>query len=316
MEEFIINHLIKLEQVEVDRIGKALQQSEALRREFDHYHYKLQGMERKYKRTKVPNKSMKDSLRRNRNKFKDAKRAYDDHTQDLCLFMEEVIERGWRDLFPVLLKLVQSDLFNVSFEYETLSKLEVMVEKLKSIGDKYQVNLDSRIHKLKLSSPAELCTRLLEIKGRGIPLDVSPTDFEDDIDSIYAGSVFMDNKHSSVGQTKAEMMQGEKDKEKDVDRKERDVMDNEYPLKTDYGENDDYSEESFVQAAIKATERAELYTASMQANNTPVDNKNEEPDIIVESNTDNSDYVTIVSKEEEDDCVQEIHLAPAPTEAA
>jgi len=179
LDEFIIDYLKEIERVEVNRVQKGLQQSEILRRDLDHYFYKVPSIEKQCTRSKGNNQSLVQCLKRNEKKLKNAKRAYDDHTQDLCLLLDEITERGWRDFFPIIMKLNQSDIFNSAFESESVNELIDVVEKLKAIGERYQVKMDSRAPELKLSTPIELSTRHLGTMGSGISVDVSSVYLQD-----------------------------------------------------------------------------------------------------------------------------------------
>jgi hypothetical protein len=180
LNEFIIEFMKSLEQVEVNRVRMALQQSDDLLREVDHYYYKLKSMEWNYRKL-----GLTDRIRRNHVKYAHAKRVYDDQTQDLCLLIEELVDRGWRDLFPCILKLLQYDLHNATYEYEAVCNFHDIVESLERIGDKFQVKLGSRVLEIKQSSAAELCTRELEMNGVRIPLYISPSiDMEDRLTNV------------------------------------------------------------------------------------------------------------------------------------
>jgi hypothetical protein len=305
LDEFIIEHLRKIEKVEVERVQIVLEQSEILRREVDHYFDKVTGLEKQYNRSKAPNKDLANCLKRNKNKWKDAKRAYDDHTQDLCLLLEEITDRNWRDLFPVILKLTQSDLFNTTFEFESISPLHDIVDKLKMIGDRYQVKMDSRVRELKLSTAAELSTRPLEILGSAVPPHVSAAHVADDDISLQPSQV------ESVADTIPSSFMDEKKKlpVAGVDDKSVHLSGEKYDFDTDWGD------ESFVQAAVESQRRAELYYEALQSNKQSERHDSQEPDIIVSPSM-IVDEKAADSKPEENDFVDvDIHLAPAPTEA-
>jgi hypothetical protein len=185
-------------QIQATRIQTSLQESETLRREVDHYFFKTRNLEKKFKRAKEPNKTLETTLVRNRNKYKKAKKLYDRHSNELCLLIEEMTERGWRDLFPVLLKLTQSDLYCATFEYELMCQLHGIIENMKDIGEKFQVTLNTRTELYQSASAAFLSTKHLEMQGLGVSMNEEDcTSFQDDMSS------FLERSHATVPDAKA-----------------------------------------------------------------------------------------------------------------
>ena len=111
--EHILTYAIEWERILSTRIKGHLAQSEKLRLDLDHYGRKVEDLSRTINKTMAKGKNIDDKevdkLKRNEQKLVQARIEYDRFINDLCGFMEEVMERGWKDLHPLLVKMAQFD---------------------------------------------------------------------------------------------------------------------------------------------------------------------------------------------------------------
>jgi hypothetical protein len=123
--EHILNYAIEWERILSTRIKGHLAQSEKLRLDLDHYGRKVEDLSKTINKTMAKGKNIDDKevdkLKRNEQKLVQARMEYDRFINDLCVFMEEVMDRGWKDLHPLLVKMAQFD--------TTLSNEEAMILK-------------------------------------------------------------------------------------------------------------------------------------------------------------------------------------------
>eukprot|EP00571_Detonula_confervacea_P013277 CAMPEP_0172299422 /NCGR_PEP_ID=MMETSP1058-20130122/1738_1 /TAXON_ID=83371 /ORGANISM="Detonula confervacea, Strain CCMP 353" /LENGTH=611 /DNA_ID=CAMNT_0013008869 /DNA_START=157 /DNA_END=1992 /DNA_ORIENTATION=+ len=140
--EHILNYATEWERILSTRITGHLKQSEKLRVDLDHYARKVEDMNKTMNKTMSKGKSINDAgvdkLKRNEQKLSQARQEYDRFVNDLCGFMEEVMERGWKDLHPLLVKMAQFDA-TLSNEEAVLLKgsMAGVTENLKGMGTKY-----------------------------------------------------------------------------------------------------------------------------------------------------------------------------------
>lgn len=140
--EHILNYASEWERILSTRITSNLRQSEKLRVDLDHYAKKVEDMKKTHNKTmnkgKIINDSGQDKLKRNEQKLLQAKAQYDRFVNDLCGFMEDVMERGWKDLHPLLVKMAQFDA-TLSNDEAVLLKgsMAGVTESLKGMGAKY-----------------------------------------------------------------------------------------------------------------------------------------------------------------------------------
>ena len=111
--EHIIAYATEWERILTTRINRHLKEYEKLRVDLDHYGRKVEDINKTHNKTMSKGKSVQekgvDKLRRNEQKLVQARQEYDRFVNDLCCFLEEVLERGWKDLLPLLVKMSQFD---------------------------------------------------------------------------------------------------------------------------------------------------------------------------------------------------------------
>ncbi|KAL7442102.1 hypothetical protein ACHAXH_006764 [Discostella pseudostelligera] len=137
--EHILNYAIEWERILSTRIKGHLAQSEKLRLDLDHYGRKVEDLSRTINKTMAKGKNIDDKevdkLKRNEQKLAQSRIEYDRFVNDLCGFMEEVMERGWKDLHPLLVKMAQFDT-TLSNEEATILKnsMTSVTTQLKGMG--------------------------------------------------------------------------------------------------------------------------------------------------------------------------------------
>jgi len=137
-QSFILEYSVQWERDVVGSVTRALEQSDTLRREVDHYQAKVQSLQNErpslFSKSKEPDPKDVEKLNRNKAKLADARVLYEDHVQELCAIIEEVTDRGWKNMVPILIKLGQSDQTVALNEHELMSHLDSVVAAIKKIG--------------------------------------------------------------------------------------------------------------------------------------------------------------------------------------
>ena len=156
--------MVEWEQTIVGRIVASLEQAETLRLEVDHYEEKLKSLtspSSNWLTTLFLAWSLDDSdperIQRSKIKYQDARNTYAQYAKDLRLLIEEVTDRGWRDLFPLLMKLVSLDVSLAVDENQLLTELIGVTGGTKEVADQHE--LKSRIKDLGTVKPNILSTK-------------------------------------------------------------------------------------------------------------------------------------------------------------
>ncbi|KAL7570320.1 hypothetical protein ACA910_017167 [Epithemia clementina (nom. ined.)] len=162
-KQFVIDYAIEWEKVVRTRIDTATKKAEELRRDLDHYRKKVEELRNTTNRSMTKGKQIKqeaqEKLRRNEEKLVAAKNTYNKVAHDLCILIEEVTERSWRDLHPLLVKVAQFDMTLAQDESQILSSLTDVVAKLKEISTAQGVSGQPRLKDFASLNPEQLSTR-------------------------------------------------------------------------------------------------------------------------------------------------------------
>mmetsp|Transcript_54629 Transcript_54629/g.132662 ORF Transcript_54629/g.132662 Transcript_54629/m.132662 type:complete len:553 (+) Transcript_54629:149-1807(+) len=160
--QFVVNYTEEWYKVVTTRVGNGLKKAEEMRVEVDHYQQKVESLRQSANQTmakgkQVDNKSA-EKLKRNEDKLLKIKEANTRFTADLCLLAEEVTERAWRDLHPLLVKTAQFDVTLSADEAKAMASLNSVVSQLKKIADQHGIKPQARLKDMETLDPKLLST--------------------------------------------------------------------------------------------------------------------------------------------------------------
>lgn len=139
--QFIIDYAVEWDAVLDKRVSVGLLEAERLRRDLDHYQGKVESMRQTTNQALSKGKQVDsktaEKLGRNEEKLIKAKEMYNKFSTDMCVLVEEVTNRSWKDLHPMLVKLAQFDATMSSDESNVLSNMNEVVDQLKRVAEKY-----------------------------------------------------------------------------------------------------------------------------------------------------------------------------------
>lgn len=187
-----------------------MEKSEELRREVDHYQAKVQSLQNErpslFGRSKEPDPKDVERLTRNKGKLADARTLYENHVQELCEIIEEVTDRGWKNMVPILTKLGLSDQNLALNEQKCMSKLDTIINAIKDIGYGLDVNnedtaaVSSPSLKEPVIEPSTPPPTLPSTPPPAVPPEMPPTP-PLEVETISEGAVLDDVKPSSPPST-------------------------------------------------------------------------------------------------------------------
>jgi hypothetical protein len=181
-KQFVLDYAVEWDNVVRTRVEAGLKKAEQVRRDLDHYQKKVEAMRLSANQVMAKGKSVPaataERLGRNEEKLISSKQTYNKIATDLCILMEEVTERAWRDLHPLLIKCAQFDMTMSGDESTILSSLNQSVSELKQIGTENGLSAQARLKDLASLNPELLSTRPggvtgLMITSGGVPLSGS-----------------------------------------------------------------------------------------------------------------------------------------------
>jgi len=158
-----VDYVRQWQDVVTTRCNSEIKRTEAMRRDADHYQTKVESLEQGSNKLREKGKEVPvattEKLERNRDKLEEANKLYQHAAKDLFLLLEEVVERSWRDLHPLFMRLLQLETNSSTDDYNVIqSDLKSVMSKVKQVGTKNQIN-GQRLDKLENSSPKNLSTR-------------------------------------------------------------------------------------------------------------------------------------------------------------
>jgi len=203
----VLQYVIDWERSIVSRIVASLEKAENLRLETTFYEEKL-----KYLSSPTNDwfstmflgwswndlqSSEEESLLQIKIKYQAAQDTYTQYMKDLRLLIEEVTDRGWRDLFPVLTKLSLLDSSLAADENCLFSELIGITTRLNDAADRYGYRYESRINELGHESSDTPSTRCLDDLGDG-GIEECLSDHITIVSGSCQSTYELKRKHSSV----------------------------------------------------------------------------------------------------------------------
>lgn len=130
---------------------------------FSKYLQKYEGLRQTANSTMAKGKQVDtksaERLTRNEEKLIKIKESTSKFTADLCILIEEVTERSWRDLHPLLIKISQFDVTLSKDEAAAIASLNNVVSELKRVAVTHGIKPQARLKDLENLDPIHLSTR-------------------------------------------------------------------------------------------------------------------------------------------------------------
>ena len=137
--EMVLDVVVQWEFAVTTRINSDLKMEKRLREELVLHEEKVQALQRKIdssiSKGKSPKEEWYEKFDRKSKKVEEAREQYEDFVSSLCLLMDEVVHRSWRDLQPVLLEMSYHDIQFSTDHAKTMQKLKTVIHQVKQIGE-------------------------------------------------------------------------------------------------------------------------------------------------------------------------------------
>lgn len=176
-EQFVLSYVLEWEKVIRGRIDAGIKKAEELRIELDHYQKKVESLRLQVNSSMAKGKSVssaqQEKVSRNEEKLLSSKQSYNKVATDLVILLEEVTERSWRDLHPLLVKMAQFDMTISNDESKVLGNLNTVISKLKTVASDNGLSNQPRLKDLASLKPELLSTRPGGVAGLSIEAGVA-----------------------------------------------------------------------------------------------------------------------------------------------
>ena len=170
--QFVLDYAVEWDKIVSTRVENGIKKAKALRIELDHYQKKTESLRltvnQAMARGKPVASTQQEKLRRNEEKLLASKQNYNQVATDVSILLEEVVERSWRDLHPLLVKCSQFDMTLASDEARVLGQLQTVISALKQVAIENGIAPQPRLKDLAGLKPELLSTRPGGVKGLAI----------------------------------------------------------------------------------------------------------------------------------------------------
>jgi BAR domain len=158
---FALDYVAQWESTVATRIKTDTKETDKLRLDADHYKIKVESLEKQIQKLTSSNKPVPDAttekLARNQEKLDEANTAYNRAAESLVALMDEVVDRSWRDLHPLLIKCLKFDMDVHADEAEILRNgMKVCVSDLLALTNAAEIK--PRLDDIVKATPQELTT--------------------------------------------------------------------------------------------------------------------------------------------------------------
>lgn len=160
--EHVLKYTVEWETSITSRIDAGLKELEKQRLDLEHYSRKFEALRLSANKLMSSGKTVPtataDKLKRNEMKLLHAKHNYEVYSSSFALLISEVTERCWKDLHPLLVKVIQFDSALAADENKNFSLLNEAATKLKKIGADNSLDPKGRLMSIQSLKPEELFT--------------------------------------------------------------------------------------------------------------------------------------------------------------
>jgi hypothetical protein len=155
---YLISYLENWEHTVSQRVHGLLIHYRELHDNMTHYSKKVEGLIEKVEGKQSVGHRLAEKLDRNEIKEMGAVEARDTVGEHLYLYIEEVMERAWRDVFPLLLRACRFEARCSVAQANTLSDLVTVAEGIQKVGEEDGCDVIGRLDELEKKHPEEILT--------------------------------------------------------------------------------------------------------------------------------------------------------------
>ena len=157
-DTYLIKYLVDWEHTVSTRVNGLLIHYKELQQNALHYQKKVSGLHAKVDKSKNVSRGLSEKLDRNEVKEMGANEARDTVGQHVFLLIDEVTERVWRDIYPLLLRALRFEADFSAQQSNLFSNLNAIADDLESIGKDYDCELLGRLDDIAKKHPVEIYT--------------------------------------------------------------------------------------------------------------------------------------------------------------
>lgn len=144
-EEKIIDYAIEWKKLVTLKFTSEYEEVQNSKRDVEHYTKKVTGLRGNRKRSKSNGKEvgtkLSEKLERNEEKLEQASKSYDKHKRSLLHLVDELVDKSWKDLFPLMILIFEFDVNNAQERAMVLSELHDVMKDLSVAASENGISL-------------------------------------------------------------------------------------------------------------------------------------------------------------------------------
>ena len=140
----VIEYVHEWELVVKTRVDASQKQIKELKKELDHYEKKVESLTRNHEAVIEKGKEARpkdvDQIKRNEEKLALARDTYESKATDLCNMLEEIVDCAWKDLLPLLLRMMKME-SGVLEDMKSIVDSSNVIQNLKNLAEEYKIDV-------------------------------------------------------------------------------------------------------------------------------------------------------------------------------
>jgi hypothetical protein len=138
----IISYLARWEGTVTTRIATELKHLDRLYKNFARYHNKVESLKAAADKKKTLKDTDIEKITRNESKLRTARKEYRRNLVSITLLTEECTERGWTDLLPLLMRIINFDMESSLAVSDRMSRLAEVRKEMESLAKRFEIDED------------------------------------------------------------------------------------------------------------------------------------------------------------------------------
>ena len=139
-QDEMIRYVTNWESTVTTRIATELRHVDKLYKDFVRYHNKVEALKASAEKKKNVKDSDLEKISRNESKLRTARKEYRRNLVNITLLTEEVTDRGWKDLLPLMVKMIDYDIKTSNKTRELMNKLVEVRKEMEAVGERFEMD--------------------------------------------------------------------------------------------------------------------------------------------------------------------------------
>lgn len=139
-QDEMIRYVTNWESTVTTRIATELRHVDKLYKDFVRYHNKVEALKASAEKKKNVKDADLDKISRNESKLRTARKEYRRNLVNITLLTEEVTDRGWKDLLPLMAKMIDCDVEACNKTAEVMNELVEVQKEMEAVGERFEMD--------------------------------------------------------------------------------------------------------------------------------------------------------------------------------